>query len=92
MQVPRDFEAFEKLQKQMVETFPELKLPALPRKFHLFLDVADIEERQFAFDCLLKVFSKDKAMAVSIPMLQFLGFDLLADKKYYKVSKSDNSR
>ncbi len=81
----KDYEAFEKLQKDIIQMFPELKLPPMPRKFHLFVDVDDIEERQIAFDCLLKVLAKDKAMAVSIPMLQFLGFDLLADKNYYKV-------
>ena len=84
-QVMKDYEAFEKLQKDITQMFQELKLPALPRKFHLFIDSNDIEERQVAFDCLLKVLSRDKAMSVSIPMLQFLGFDLLADKKYFKV-------
>ncbi|XP_064383148.1 HCLS1-binding protein 3-like [Halichondria panicea] len=82
--VQKDYEAFEKLQKDIIQMFPELKLPPMPRKFHLFVDIDDIEERQIAFDCLLKVLAKDKAMAVSIPMLQFLGFDLLADKNYYK--------
>lgn len=82
----KDYEAFEKLQKDIIQKFPVLKLPSLPRKFHLFVDIRDIEERQIAFDCLLKVLAKDKAMAVSIPMLQFLGFDLLADKNYFKVS------
>ncbi len=81
----RDYEAFEKLQKDIIQQFPELKLPSLPRKFHLFVDIGDIEERQIAFDCLMKVLARDKAMAVSIPMLQFLSFDLLADKNYFKV-------
>ena len=84
-QVMKDYEAFEKLQKDITQMFPDLKLPALPRKFHLFIDSGDIEERQVAFDCLLKVLSRDKAMSVSIPMLEFLGFDPLADKKYFKV-------
>lgn len=85
--VLKDYEAFEKLQKDITQMFPELKLPPLPRKFHLFTDTSDIEERQVAFDCLLKVLSKDRAMSVSIPMLQFLGFDLLADKKYFKARR-----
>ena len=55
-QVLRDFEAFENLQKDMLETFPKLKLPSLPRKYHLFLSDADVEERQISFDCLLKVY------------------------------------
>lgn len=46
----------------------------------------DIEERQVAFDCLLKVLAKDKRKCVSGPLLQFLGFDLLADRNYFKVS------
>lgn len=55
LQVFRDYEAFEQLQKDMLETFQQLKLPNLPRKYHLFMKDADIEERQIAFDCLLKV-------------------------------------
>ena len=54
-QVLKDYEAFERLQKEMLESFPHLKLPNLPRKYHFFMSDADIEERQIAFDCLLKV-------------------------------------
>lgn len=39
----------------MQERFPELKLPSLPRKFHIFMKDSDVDERQIAFDCLLKV-------------------------------------
>ena len=73
LQVPRDYAAFEKLQKDLIDSFPELKLPDLPRKFHLFMNQSDIEDRQVAFDCLLKVVTKSKEMCTSVPMLRFLG-------------------
>ena len=57
LQAPREYEAFEQLQKDLLEGFPQLKLPSLPRKFHLFLKDTDIEERQIAFDCLMKVYT-----------------------------------
>ena len=39
-----------------------------------------------SFDCLVKVISKHKDMCTSAPMLNFLGFSILADKDYFKVS------
>ena len=73
LQVPRDYAAFENLQKELLESFPELKLPDLPRKFHLFVNQGDIDERQVAFDCLMKVLAKKKELCTSVPMLRFLG-------------------
>ena len=84
LQVPKDYAAFEKLQKDLVDTFPELSLPDLPRKFHLFMTASDVEDRQVAFDCLVKVVAKNREMCTSVPLLRFLGVDLLADRNYYK--------
>jgi len=85
-QVPRDFSAFEKLQKDILLAFPQLKLPNLPRKFLMFVGEADIEERMVSFDCIVKIIARSKEMCTSPPMLEFLGFDLLADRKYHKVT------
>ena len=84
VQVPKDYAAFEKLQKDLVDTFPELSLPDLPRKFHLFMTTSDVEDRQVAFDCLIKVVAKNREICTSVPILRFLGVDLLADRNYYK--------
>ena len=51
----------------------------------MFFDEADVEERQVAFDCLVKVIAKRKDMCCSSSLLNFLGFSLLADKEYFKV-------
>lgn len=85
IQVPRDYAAFEKLQKDVLEAFPDIQLPSLPRKFHVFFDDSDVEERQVAFDCLVKVIAKHKEISCSSPLLNFLGFKLLGDREYYKV-------
>ena len=71
--MPRDYARFEQLQKEILEAYPEFKLPSLPRKFHLFVSVSDIEERQVAFDCLLKVLALNKDLSMSAPLLRFLG-------------------
>ena len=84
-QVPRDYAAFEKLQRDILTSFPEMKLPAFPRKFHVFMSESDIEERMVSFDCIVKLIARDSAMCTSAAMLEFLGFDLLADRKYFKV-------
>lgn len=84
LQVPRDYEAFETLQKELLENFSSLKLPALPRKYHIFMSESDIEERQISFDCLLMLVARTPDMCTSIPVLKFLGVDLIADKKYRK--------
>ena len=86
-QVLRDYDAFEKLQNDILQQFPSLKLPNLPRKFHLFVSPSDIEERQMSFDCLLTVLSRNADICTSIPLLQFLGVDLLGDRKYHKMRK-----
>ena len=74
----------------MTQDFPNLKLPTLPRKFHLFVNDTDIEERQVAFDCLVKVLARDNKKCVSGPLLEFLGFDLFADRSYFKVRIYDH--
>ena len=51
----------------------------------MFFDDTDVEERQVAFDCLVKVIAKHKEMCCSSSLLNFLGFSLLADKEYFKV-------
>ena len=51
----------------------------------MFISDADIEERMVSFDCIVKIVVRSKEMCTSAPMLDFLGFDLTADKKYYKV-------
>lgn len=51
----------------------------------MFFDDSDVEERQVAFDCLVKVIAKHKDMCCSSPILNFLGFNLLGDREYYKV-------
>ena len=70
-----------------MQQFPSLKLPSLPRKYHLFLSQSDIDERQMCFDCLLTVLARNADICTSIPMLQFLGADLLGDRKYHKRRK-----
>lgn len=45
---------------------------------------SDVEDRQVAFDCLVKVISKSRDMCTSVPVLRFLEVDLLADRNYYK--------
>lgn len=87
IQVLRDYDAFEKLQNEIIRQFSDLKLPSLPRKFHLFLSDSDIEERQISFDCLMTVLARNSEICTSIPVLQFLGIDLLADRKYHKRRK-----
>lgn len=44
----------------------------------------DIEDRRFSFDCLMTLVSRSTELVTSIPMLEFLGVDLLADRKYKK--------
>ena len=83
-QVPRDYAAFEKLQKELLEQFPSLKLPDLPRKLVLFMSDEDLEDRRVSFDCLMIIVSRSIELTTSIPMLEFLGIDLLADRKYKK--------
>lgn len=51
----------------------------------MFMNETDIEERMVSFDCIVKLIARDKTMCTSSPMLQFLGFDTLSDRKYYKV-------
>lgn len=85
-QVQRDYEAFEKLQKELIQQYPELKLP-MPRKYYLFMSEEDLEDRRVSFDCLLTVVAGNKELCTSIPMLIFLGIDLLADRKYAKRRK-----
>ena len=45
----------------------------------------DIEERMVSFDCIVKIIARHKRMCVSAAMLEFLGFTLVSDKKYFKV-------
>lgn len=47
----------------------------------------DLEDRRVSFDCLLTVVAKNKELSTSIPVLIFLGIDLLADRKYAKRRK-----
>ena len=47
----------------------------------------DVEDRRVSFDCLLTVVAKSKDLCTSIPVLIFLGIDLLADRKYAKRRK-----
>lgn len=51
----------------------------------MFFDDNDVEERQVAFDCLVKVVAKHKEMCCSSAVLNFLGFGILGDKEYFKV-------
>ena len=44
----------------------------------------DLEDRQVSFDCLMTIVSRNTKLVTSIPILQFLGIDLLADRKYAK--------
>ena len=48
------------------------------------MTASDVEDRQVAFDCLVKVVAKNREMCTSVPVLRFLGVDLLADRNYYK--------
>lgn len=67
-----------------MEQFPALKLPDLPRKHVLFMSDEDLEDRRVSFDCLMIIVSRSHELITSIPMLEFLGIDLLADRKYKK--------
>lgn len=84
--MPRDYDAFEILQKELVEEL-QMKLPDLPRKFHVFITDDDIHERQVSFDCLLKVLAQNKERCTCAPLLRFLNVDLDADKKYFAARK-----
>lgn len=84
--VPRDFDAFEMLQKELIEEC-QMKLPDLPRKFHVFMTDDDVHERQVSFDCLLKVLAQDKEKCTCAPLLRFLQVPLDADKKYVAARK-----
>lgn len=86
MQVRREYADFEKLQRDLLMAFPELKLPAFPRKFHVFMNESDNEERMVSFDCIVKIVARHKAMCTSPTMLEFLGFERTSHKKYFKVS------
>lgn len=44
----------------------------------------DLEDRRVSFDCLMTIVSRSTRLVTSIPILQFLGIDLLADRKYTK--------
>ena len=83
----RDYEAFEKLQKDLSLQFPQIKLP-MPRKYFLFMSDDDLEDRRVSFDCLLTVIAMNKELCTCIPVLIFLGIDLLADRKYAKRRKA----
>lgn len=84
--MPRDFDAFEMLQKELIEEC-QMKLPDLPRKFHVFMTDDDVHERQVSFDCLLKVLAQDKEKCTCAPLLRFLQVPLDADKKYVAARK-----
>lgn len=84
--VPRDYDAFEILQKELVDEC-HIKLPDLPRKFHVFMSDDDIQERQVSFDCLLKVLARDKEKCTCAPLLRFLQVPLDADKIYFSARK-----
>ena len=86
LKVLRDYDAFEKLQKEVVQQYPELKLP-MPRKYFIFMSEEDLEDRRVSFDCLLTVIAKNKELCTSIPVLTFLGIDILGDRKYAKQRK-----
>ena len=85
--MPRDYEAFEILQKELVEECL-MKLPELPRKFHVFMTDDDIHERQVSFDCLLKVLAQNKDNCTCAPLLRFLNVELDADTKYFAARKA----
>lgn len=59
----------------------------MPRKHFLFMSDEDLEDRRVSFDCLLTVVANSKELCTSIPVLIFLGIDLLADRKYAKRRK-----
>ena len=59
----------------------------MPRKYFLFINEEDLEDRRVSFDCLLAVVARNKEICTSIPVLIFLGIDLLADRKYAKRRK-----
>lgn len=85
--VRRDYAAFEKFQRDIMVAFPELKLPSLPRKYHVFMSETDLEERMVSFDCVMKVIARHKTMCTSPPMLEFLGFSVISDRNYFKARR-----
>lgn len=48
------------------------------------MTTSDVEDRQVSFDCLVKVVARNREVCTSVPVLRFLGVDLLADRNYYK--------
>ena len=70
-----------------MDQFPELNLPSLPRKHTWLVSEDDIEDRKVSFDCLMTIVSRNSEICTSSPVLEFLGFDLLADQEYFKRRK-----
>lgn len=82
--VQRKYSDFEQLQENLLQNHPELTLPPLPNWNVWFLNEDDLEDRRVSFDCLLKKLAKDTYFATCPPLFDFLGIELLADRKYYR--------
>ncbi|KAM8810060.1 HCLS1-binding protein 3 [Eudromia elegans] len=70
--VSKKYSEIEELYHRLAARYPQASLPLLPRKL-LFVGESDICERRAAFNDIMKSISKDKDLATSPELLEFLG-------------------
>ncbi|NWT90879.1 H1BP3 protein, partial [Lanius ludovicianus] len=72
LQVSKKYSEIEELYQRLAAQYPQVSLPLLPRKV-LFVGESDISERRAMFNDIMKFISKDKDLATSPELLEFLG-------------------
>ncbi|XP_057283629.1 HCLS1-binding protein 3 [Pezoporus wallicus] len=70
--VSKKYSEIEELYQRLAARYPQASLPLLPRKV-LFVGESDICERRAMFNDVMKFISKDKDLATSPELLEFLG-------------------
>ncbi|XP_007437713.1 HCLS1-binding protein 3 isoform X2 [Python bivittatus] len=70
--VSKKYSDIDEFYQKLVTRYPQTSLPPLPRKV-LFVGESDIRERRVAFNDIMKLISKDVALASSPELLEFLG-------------------
>ncbi|KAM8953666.1 HCLS1-binding protein 3 isoform 1-T1 [Pelodytes ibericus] len=68
----RKYSEIEEFYQKISSHYPNLSLPAFPRKV-LFVGETDIRDRRSAFNDLVKAISKERALVTSPELLDFLG-------------------
>ncbi|NXY19342.1 H1BP3 protein, partial [Atrichornis clamosus] len=69
--VSKKYSEIEELYQRLTARYPQASLPLLPRKV-LFVGESDISERRAMFNDIMKFISRDKDLATSPELLEFL--------------------